>query len=77
MQLTEEDIKNVLYGSIREITKNRNYFYRGYHSHFTEEGYQLLKEMMDLYGEKIQSAIQNDDEARSKELVLKELKKEN
>lgn len=74
--MTEEDIKNLMYGSIRELTRTRAYYYNGYRSHFTDEGKRVLSEMMDLYAEKINTAIEQADEARAKDMVFKTLKGE-
>lgn len=74
--MTEHDIKNALYGTIREFTKDRKYYYNGYRGHFTEEGLKVIGEVVNLYGEKIQEAIRSDDEVRSKEILLKGLKGE-
>ena len=74
--MTEEDIKNLLYGSIRELTRTRAYYYNGYRSHFTDEGKRVLSEMMDLYADKINKAIEEADDARAKEMVFKTLKGE-
>jgi hypothetical protein len=77
MKLTETDIKNVLYGSIRELTKNRTYYYdSSYRPHWTDEGKRVVSEMLDLYAEKITQAIKEADEQRSKDLVLNALKEE-
>lgn len=77
MKLTENDIKEVLYGSIRELTRNRRYYYDGYRSHFTEEGKKVVNELLDLYAEKLGVAIKEADEQRAKDMVFNELKKEN
>jgi hypothetical protein len=74
MSLTENDIKNIMYGAVREMTRSTKYYYSGYHSHFTEEGKQLIAEMMDLYAEKINKAIKDADEQRSKDMVFNQLK---
>ena len=74
--MTEDDIKNLMYGSIRELTRTRAYYYNGYRSHFTDEGKRVLSEMMDLYAEKISDAIKEADEARAKDMVFKTLKGE-
>mgnify|MGYP003345051110 FL=1 len=74
--MTEDDIKNLMYGSIRELTKTRTYYYNGYRSHFTDEGKRVISEMMDLYAEKISKAIEEADEARAKDMVFKTLKGE-
>jgi hypothetical protein len=55
--LTENDIKTILYGGIKELTQNSKYYYSGYRSHFTEEGKKVLIEMIDLYAAEIEKAI--------------------
>lgn len=76
MNLTEQDIKNVLYGSIKELTQNRTYYYNGYRSHFTDEGKRVVNEMLDLYAEKIQQAIKDADDKRARDMVFNSLKEE-
>ena len=74
--MTENDIKNIMYGAIRELTRSSKYYYSGYRSHFTEEGKKLMTEMMDLYAEKIDTAIKEADDARAKQMVFDTLKGE-
>ena len=74
--MTEEDIKNVMYGSIRELMRERKYYYSGYHSHFTEEGRAVISEMVDMYSQKIEQAVKTDDEQRAKQMVFDTLKGE-
>ena len=77
MQLTEDDIKNLLYGSIRELTRDRRYYYdSSYRPHWTDAGKKVVGELMDLYAEKIQKAIAEADDQRAKETVMKTLKGE-
>ena len=76
LRMTEDDIKNAIYGSIRELTKSRKYYYDGYRPHWTEEGLKVIGEVINLYGEKIIEAVRHDDEARSKQILLKGLKGE-
>jgi hypothetical protein len=77
MSVTEQDIKNLLYGSIREITRDRRYYYdSSYRPHFTEDGVRVVGEMLNLYAEKIQQAIKEADEQRSKDMVMNALKEE-
>ena len=76
--MTEADIKNLLYGSIRELTRNRTYYYdSSYRPHWTEDGKRVIGDLMDLYAEKIQVAIKEADEQRSKDMVMNTLKGEN
>lgn len=73
--MTEADIKNLLYGSIRELTKDRRYYYdSAYRPHWTEDGKRVVGELMDLYAEKIQVAIKQADEQRAKNMVFDTLK---
>jgi hypothetical protein len=77
MRVTENDIKNLLYGSIRELTKDRRYYYdSSYKPHWTEDGKQVVAELMDLYAEKIQTAIKQADEQRAKDMVFNTLKEQ-
>ena len=73
--MNEEDIKNILYGAVRELTRDRKYFYKGvFKAEFTDRGKAVLCGMMDMYAGQIYEAIEADDLKRSKELVLKKLK---
>lgn len=73
--VTENDIKNIFYGSIRELTKERTYYYKSsYKPHFTDEGKKVVMDMLDLYAEKIQQAIEAADDQRAKDMVMKTLK---
>lgn len=75
--MTENDIKDLLYGSIRELTKSRKYYYDSlYKPHWTEEGKKVVGELLDLYAEKITIAIKEADEQRAKDLVFNTLTKE-
>jgi hypothetical protein len=74
--MTENDLKNVIYGGIRELLKDRNYYYDGYKGHWTEDGKRVIVDMMDIYAEKIIEAVRHADEQRSKDLVIKGLKGE-
>ena len=73
--MNEEDIKNMMYGSIKELVRNRKYFYKGIMSaKFTEQGHEVICKILDMYAPVIVEAIEADDLARSKELVMKTLK---
>jgi hypothetical protein len=75
--VTENDIKNLMYGSIRELSKDSRYYYdNSYKPRWTEEGRKIIAEMMDLYAEKITLAIKHADEQRAKDMVFKTLKEE-
>lgn len=72
--MTENDIKNIIYGSIKELMNDRKYFYHGYKSHWTEDGKELVMELMDIYSDRILSAVYEADVQRSKDIVLQNLK---
>lgn len=75
MKVTEQDVKNLLYGSIRELTRNNKYYYdSAYRPHWTEDGKKVVSELMDLYAEKIITAIKQADEQRAKDMVFNTLK---
>ena len=65
----------VVYGAVRELTRDRKYFYKGIlKSEFTDRGKEVICSMLDMYAGQIVEAIEADDLQRSKELVLKKLK---
>ena len=71
-------IKDLLYGGLVELMRNRQYYYRssagvGY-SHWTEEGKEALEEYMNMICDKVLQTESAEDDARAKELVLRELK---
>lgn len=73
--MTEEDIKNMMYGSIKEMARNHKYFYKGImRVEFTDHGKEVICKMMDMYAPVIIEAIEADDIKRSKDLVMKTLK---
>jgi len=74
--MTEEDVKHIIYGIIRELTQHNRYFDSGYRCHFTEEGKKVIIASLDMYAPHILDAISHDDIARSKQIVLKGLKGE-
>lgn len=73
--MTEEDIKNLLYGAIRELTRDRKYFYNGIvKASFTDRGKEVICGMLDMYAGQIREAIEVDDLQRSKDLLMKKIK---
>jgi hypothetical protein len=72
-------IKDLTYGGLMELLKNRTYFYNsavgaGY-SHWTEEGKQALAEFFNMVGHEMLRAEERELDARAKKMVLDELKK--
>jgi len=76
---TEEDIAITLYGAIRQLILEKNYFYQSYqteYSHLTGNGERAIINLVNQFGPRLLKAIHDDDVIRGKELVLNELKKE-
>lgn len=76
-----QDIEKMLIGSIKELLKDRRYFYYSTigpeYCHLTEEGNRAILEAINLLGSRMVVAIEKDDIERSKQLMLDELKKGN
>lgn len=76
---TEEDIAITLYGAIRQLVLEKDYFYQSFqpeYSHLTGNGERAIINLVNQFGPRLIKAIHDDDVKRSKELVLNELKKE-
>lgn len=76
---TEQDIALMIYGSIKQILQEKDYFYRGYspeYSHLTDNGERAILSMINTLGPKLIYAIHQEDLERSKNLVVDNLKKE-
>lgn len=72
-------IKDIVYGGLEELIRNRNYYYHssvgaGY-SHLTEEGRAAVAEFMDIMAFKMKEAEDADLDFRAKQQVLDQLKK--
>ena len=74
-----KDIEKMIIGSVRELTKDRSYFYNSSigpeYCHLTAEGIQALSEMCNVLLPRLVKAQELEDIERSKALVLQELKK--
>lgn len=68
--MNQQDIKNLLYGSIRELVSQKDYYWNGYTPHLTERGYEVVGKIIDYYGHEILEAVKKEDEDRSKKLVM-------
>jgi hypothetical protein len=71
-------IKDLMYGGIEEILRNRNYYYHSSvgenYSHFTKEGEEAVQEFMGMMAFKIRAAEEADLERRAREQTLAALK---
>lgn len=72
-------IKELMYGGVSEMMKNRRYFYRSsmgqQYSHWTDEGKVALHQYMMDITKHMWDADDAELDRRAKELVLAELKK--
>ena len=79
--MRSNDVEKMLVGSIKEIVKDRKYFYYSTvgaeYCHLTEEGNRAIIDAVNLLGSRMLVALEKEDVERSKQLVLDELKKGN
>jgi len=73
-------IKELMFGGVQEIMRNRKYYYNSTvssdYSHWTEEGKEAICEFMSLMGREMLRAEEIELNQRAKELVIKGLKGE-
>ena len=73
-----QDVEKMIVGSIKEILKDRNYFYYSSvgpeYCHLTDQGKNAIMDIMNVLGSRLAVAIEKEDIERSKQLVLNELK---
>jgi len=76
--MLRRDAEKMIIGSIKELLKDRQYFYYSNvgpdYCHLTEEGKTAIVDIINVLGSRMLVAIEKEDIERSKELVLKELK---
>ena len=75
--MNEKDVSTALYGALRQLVIEKEYFYDGYnsfHSRLTERGQALALEIINLYAPQISEAIKKDALEQSKKLVFTTLK---
>jgi hypothetical protein len=75
-----ELIKELIYGSIKELSRNRKYYYYSSvgsnYSHWTEEGKIVLSDFMNLMVHKLHESEENELDKRARALVINGLKGE-
>ena len=75
--MNRDAIKDVLYGSLVELSSSKRYFYRssikGY-SHWTEEGEAAVSELLKTVIPLIVETEEKELDQRAKDMVMKELK---
>jgi len=73
-------LKNILYGSLAELAKDRRYYHYSEFGekfcHFTDEGNQVVLEILQTWTAKLMEEEKRSLDKRAKELVLKGLKGE-
>lgn len=74
--MTEKSLQVMLYGAVRQMVLDKQYYYDGYSGHVTEQGLVAFNELIDMIAPKINEAIKIADEQRGKDTVLKGLKGE-
>jgi hypothetical protein len=71
-------IKDIVYGGLMEIMRNRQYYYHSgvgsSYSHFTEEGQVAVQEFISVVAAKMMEAEHAELDARAKEQVITGLK---
>ena len=76
--MLRRDVEKMIIGSVKEIIKDRQYFYYSSvgpdYCHLTEEGKSAIIDMINVLGSRMLVAIEKEDIERSKQLVLDELK---
>lgn len=80
-KLDKQALKDILYGSIAELSKNSKYFkdspFGGKYCYYTEEGEKAVLEILQFWTIKLVEEEKRLLDKRAKELVLQELKGEN
>lgn len=78
--LEKNAVKDLFYGGILEILKNRDYYYNSSigsnYNHFTEKGKQTMDEYLNCMAAMMIKAEEESLNKRAKELVIKGLKGE-
>jgi len=76
--MIRRDVERMIVGSIKEILKDRQYFYHSTvgpdYCHLTEEGKTAIIDIVNILGSRMLVAMEQEDIDRSKQLVLEQLK---
>jgi hypothetical protein len=71
-------LKELMYGAIEEMMKNSKYYYHSSigasYGHWTDIGKENLQEFLEIISHEVAKARAAEDEKRSRDLVMKELK---
>lgn len=78
--MEKQAIKEIMYGSIKELMNNRRYFYKSSvgkeYCHFTEQGKEAVQSFIIDVSKYISEAEERELDQRAKDMVMKELKGE-
>ena len=78
--MDKQMIKDMLYGTIREMQDDSRYYYRSSvgveYSHWREEGEQQLSQMIKVISARVDQIERDRIKAASQQLLLDELKKD-
>ena len=73
-------VKDLMFGGVRELMKNRDYYYHSSvgsnYSHWTENGKEALSDYMNIMAYQMIEAEEKELNRRAKDLVIKGLKGE-
>jgi hypothetical protein len=76
--MLRHDVEKMIVGSIKEIIRDRQYFYHSTvgteYCHLTEEGKTAIIDIVNILGPRLLKAEAEEDIERSKQLVLDKLK---
>jgi hypothetical protein len=76
--MLRRDVERMIIGSIKEIIKDRQYFYHSTvgpdYCHLTDEGNRAILDVINILGPRLLKAESEEDIERSKQLVLDQLK---
>jgi len=76
--MLRRDVEKMILGSIKEIIKDRQYFYYSTvgpdYCHLTDEGKDAIIDLVNVLGSRMLVAMDKEDIERSKQLVLDQLK---
>jgi len=77
-RMLRRDVEKMILGSIKEIIRDRQYFYHSTigheYCHLTEEGNRAILDIINILGPRLVKAEAEEDIERSKQLVLDQLK---
>lgn len=79
-KMDKESIKDLLFGSIQELSRNRKYYYQSSigidYSYWTDDGVTAIKDFLNIIAIKMREAENEELDRRAKDLVVKGLKGE-